>query len=118
MNYKKKLIIVSNEKVSIFENKFYCDNIDIKSIPEGLNENFEVLLISKKSKITKSHVINTKNIKPASNIFNFLLGIFRTLKDKKNIYLLISITPYTFFAYLLLFFFRKKKLYLFKKQRF
>ena len=108
MNYKKKLIIVSNEKISIFENKFYCDNIDMKSIPEGLNENFEVLLISKKSEITRSHVINAKNIKPASNIFNFLLGIFRTLKDKKNIYLLISITPYTFFAYLLLFFFGRK----------
>ena len=42
MNSKKKLIIVSNEKVSIFRNKFYCDNIDIKSIPEGLKNNFDV----------------------------------------------------------------------------
>ena len=62
MNFKKKLIIVSNEKVSIFENKFYCDNIDMKSIPEGLSDNLEVLFIGRKSNIKRSHQIGVEKI--------------------------------------------------------
>ena len=48
-----QIAIISNE--SIFENQhnFYCDNIDMKSIPEGLDKNFEILLISRKSKKKK-----------------------------------------------------------------
>ena len=40
-----KLVIISNE--SIFKNNdvLYCDNIDIKSISEGLSENFEISII-------------------------------------------------------------------------
>ena len=36
-----KLVLINNEKVSKKENKFYCENIDMKSIPEGLSKNFE-----------------------------------------------------------------------------
>ena len=48
-----KLVIISNE--SIFKNGdgFYCDNIDSKSIPEGLNKNFDVLVIGKKFAMKK-----------------------------------------------------------------
>ena len=42
MNSNKKLIIISNEKVSTSKEKIYCDNIDMKSIPEGLSKNYEV----------------------------------------------------------------------------
>ena len=42
MYKNKKLIIINNESVSKRDNKFYCDNIEMKSLPEGLNENFEV----------------------------------------------------------------------------
>ena len=34
---KNKLYIISNEKISEENDRKYCDNIDIKSIPESLN---------------------------------------------------------------------------------
>ena len=108
MNSNKKLVIINNEKVSETENKFYCDNIDMKSIPEGLGDVFKVLFIARKSKEQKSHQIKLNKIKVSSNIFSYLTSVFKTLKQKDTNYLLISITPYTFFAYLLLFIFRKK----------
>ena len=60
MNLDKKLVIISNEKTSIRENRFYCDAIDMKSIPEGFSKSFEVLLISRKKNIESSHQINIK----------------------------------------------------------
>ena len=45
---KKKLFIFSNESISIEDNKYYCDNLDLKSTPEGLNKKFEVNLIRQK----------------------------------------------------------------------
>ena len=104
----KKLFIISNEKVHIEKNFFYCDNIDMKSIPEGFSRNLKVSVIAVRSNIIRFHKINLEQIEIASNIFTFLFNIFKTFKNKEVNYLLISITPYTFFAYLLLFIFRKK----------
>ena len=104
----KNLIIINNEKISKEKNVFYCDNIDIKSISEDLNKKFDVSLIARSSKSKRSHNINLDKIKISFSIFLFLINIFKTLKKKDVIYLIISITPYTFFSYLLLFFFRKK----------
>ena len=39
---KKKLFVFSNENIFSQDEKFFCDNIDIKSTPEGLNKKFEV----------------------------------------------------------------------------
>ena len=36
----KDLVIINNEKISNDNNGFYCDNVDIKTIPESLNKNF------------------------------------------------------------------------------
>jgi len=108
MNQFKKLFIINNEKIFKHKNNFYCDNIDIKSIPEELSKNFKVSVIARKSKIKRSHQIKFNEIEPASNIFSFLHNIFKTFKYKEATYLLISINPYTFFSYLLLFIFRKK----------
>jgi len=80
----------------------------MKSIPEELNKNFDVSVIAVQSNIERFHKINLEKIKNTSNIFMFLFNIFQTFKHKEASYLLISITPYTFFAYLLLFMFRKK----------
>ena len=104
----KNLVIINNEKISNTKNSFYCDNIDIKSIPENLNKNFNVTVIARNSRIKRIHQINLEKIKTSSNIFLFLSNIFKTFKKNKESYLIISITPYTFFSYLLLFFFRKK----------
>ena len=102
------LIIINNEKISNEKNSFYCDNIDIKSIPESLNKNFSVTVIARNSKVKRSHQISLETIEIASNIFSFLSSVLKTFKKNKASYLIISITPYTFFSYLLLFFFRKK----------
>ena len=34
----KDLTIIDNEKFSLEDDSFYCDNIESKSIPEGLNK--------------------------------------------------------------------------------
>ena len=34
----KDLVIIDNEKIFAHEGNFYCDNLDSKSIPEGLNK--------------------------------------------------------------------------------
>ena len=108
MSQNKNLVIINNEKVSQEANSFYCDNIDMKSIPEGLSYKLEVLFIGRKSIVEKFHKINLKRIIIKSNIFSFLFAIFKTFKNKETNYLLISISPYTFFSYLFLFIFRKK----------
>jgi len=108
MSQNKNLVIINNEKVSQEANSFYCDNIDMKSIPEGLSNKLEVLLIGRKSIVERFHKINLKKIIIKSNIFSFLFAIFKTFKNKETNYLLISISPYTFFSYLFLFIFRKK----------
>jgi glycosyltransferase involved in cell wall biosynthesis len=107
MSYKN-LVIINNEKISKEEKSLFCDNIDIRSIPEHLNKNFDVTLIARNSKIKRKHKINLEKVDISSNIFSFIFKIFKTFKKKEVIYLIISITPYTFFSYILLFFFRKK----------
>ena len=39
---KKELIIINNEKVFNDNGDFYCDNLHLKVLPEGLNEYFNV----------------------------------------------------------------------------
>ena len=64
MNQARKLVIISNEKISKDkdEDKFYCDNVDMKSIPEGLSTNLNVSLISRKSNIRRSHQTDLEKI--------------------------------------------------------
>ena len=52
----KDLIIINNEKISK-EVFYYCDNVDMQSIPEGLKNNFDVTVIARSSKKKK----NTKD---------------------------------------------------------
>ena len=106
--FLKDLVIINNESISKKDKFLFCDNIDMKSIPEDLNKKFNVILIARDSKIKRKHQINLENINNLSNIFSFLFTIFKTFKKKDTIYLIISITPYTFFSYIFLFLFRKK----------
>ena len=57
---KKKLFIFSNESISVEDGKFYCDNLDLKSTPEGLNKKFEVNLLGRKSIKKRSHEIRSE----------------------------------------------------------
>jgi len=105
---KSPLVIINNEKIFERDNGFYCNNLDLKVIPEGLVKYHEINCIFRKSNKKGSQKINLQNVKAASNIFKFLYFIFKTFKTSNNSYLLISITPYTFFSFLILFFFKKK----------
>ncbi len=104
----KRLIIISNERVS--ENskgEFKSTNLDLKVLPDELNKEFNVECVFRKSKKELNHKYDIKKIFIGSSIFSFLYGVVRTI-FKKNIYLIIAISPYTFFTFLLLTIFRKK----------
>ena len=104
----KKLFIISNESIFESENRYFCDNLDMKSTPEGLDNTFEVNLIARKSKKLRSHEINIKNIVLSNSIFSFLKNIRKNIENKDSKYLIISITPYTFLTCILLKLFKKK----------
>ncbi len=104
----KKLYIISNEKISENNGQFYCDNIDIKSTPEGLKEFFEVQLIAKKSQEPRKHFINLDKVKVFKSLLSFLIEIIKIPQDKNSEFLIISLSPYTFLACILLRIFKKK----------
>ena len=87
----KKLFIISNESVFNNNGSFFCDNLDMKSTPEGLNQKFEVNIIAKKKKKERSHKINIKTIAVCRSIFSYVLNIFRSFKEKNSKYLLVSL---------------------------
>ena len=112
----KDLVIINNEKIFKENDNFYCDNLDLKVLPEELNNYYQVQYIVRNSNKKGNQKINLKNIKVASNIFKFIYFVLKTIKIPKVNYLLISITPYTFLTFLILFIFRRKTfVYLFSK---
>ena len=105
---KKKLFIFSNESIYTQGNKFYCDNIDLKSIPEELDKYFEVNVIARKSNIKRTKQVKNFKIKTANNILSFLNFILNSARNDNSEYLIISVSPYTFLASLILKIFNKK----------
>ena len=93
---KKKLFIFSNESISSQDGKFYCDNLDLKSTPEGLSKEFEVNIFARTSSKNRTHEIKVKRIKLFKNIFSYLSSVINASKNKETKYLIISISPYTF----------------------
>jgi len=93
---KKKLFIFSNESVSTQDGKFYCDNIDLKSIPEGLNKKFDVNFFARKSKKKGIHEIKIKKITVFNNLLSYITSAVAAAKAEDSKYLIISISPYTF----------------------
>jgi len=106
----KKLFIISNESIFQKENSYFCDNIDLKSTPEGLSKKFEVNLIARKSKKERAHKINIENIKIFGSIFSYISGVIDSFKHKDSKYLIISISPYTFLACIFIRLFGKKSI--------
>ena len=102
------LVVLNNEKIFKDNNKFFCRNFNFKILPEGLNKFFNVQYIARKSKINEHHELNLSDIKIASNIFQFVYYVVSTFKKKNTKYYIITITPYTFLAFLFLALFRKK----------
>ncbi len=103
-----ELIVLNNEKVSLENNEFYSRNYNFKILPEGLARYFNVKYIVRKSKVKENHKLNLRNVKIASNIFQYIYFVITSLKNKNSKYFLICISPYTFVAFLFLFLFRRK----------
>ena len=104
----ENLVILNNEKVSKQNGKFFSRNYILKRLPEGLNNYFNVEFIARKSNLNENHELNLTNIKIASNIFQYIFFLILSFKNKDTKYYVISITPYTFIASLILFICRKK----------
>ena len=78
---KNILYLISNEKIYQNNEMFFCDNLDMKSTPEGLNKYFDVKVIARKSKVSRSQKIDLKKIKAFSNIFSFILEVIKSSKQ-------------------------------------
>jgi len=106
---KDKLLIITNESISESGNEYFCNNLDIKSIPEGLNKLFDVDLLGRISKKKKYHKINNIKTYASKNIISFIKKIITANKKNFNTKnLIISINPFTFIASIVLFFLKKK----------
>ena len=95
---KNKICLISHESIYFNGNDFFCDNIDMKSIPEGLSVRNEIKLIGRSSKNKRGKIINISNIKIFKNLFSYLAEVFQSGLKKDYKYLVISLTPYTFLS--------------------
>ena len=102
------LIIVSNEKFNLKEKKFYCDNVAEKTLPDGLNKIFKLEVIARYSRAERAHKLDFKNIILCKSLISYLLEIKKKIKEKRNKFLILSISPYTFFATILFIFSSQK----------
>ena len=105
---KKNLVIINNEKCSIKENDLYCENIEIKSLNENLKNKYNIKFLLRKGNITPVYKIDKSNTKISSNILSFTKNLIISIIRDRADYLIISVTPYTFLSFLLLFLFKKK----------
>ena len=105
----KPLIIVCNERVSKNkDNEFFSINADLQILPDGLGKYFDVSCIFRKNNNEGNHKFNLKKIFIASNIFIFIKNLIKTFDLNEAKYLIITITPFSFISFLILFFFKKK----------
>ena len=105
---KENLSIISNEKTTKDKHNFFCDNIDTKSLSEGLSNDFDIKLFVRNSKTLRTaYKINQKNIVMSKNILVYILNILKSLSFSEK-YLIISLSPYTFTICVLLSILRKK----------
>ena len=107
---QNKLFIISNEKIFGSDGNFFCDNLDMKSTPEGLKKNFDIHILGRNSRKTRSHRINIKKVTLSKTFFSYMYSIFKSFREKEMKYLIISISPFTFFASIFLAIFRKKSM--------
>ena len=105
---KNLLFLISNEKIFQNNEMSFCDNLDMKSTPEGLNKHFDVNVIARKSNISRSQRINLKNVKTFTNIFSYIFEVAQSLKQNNSQFLIISLTPFTFLAGIVLILYGKK----------
>ena len=98
----KKLIIISNDKI-YFDSKFVCTDFnDTLNIIEGLSKQNYLYFISRKNKVKgiyKTKIKNKAQIK---------ISQISSLNLEKNKILMISITPFSFFIFIIMNFFHRE----------
>lgn len=109
---KKKLVIVNNEKCVKSLKSYYCQNIEISSLSYSLSKNFYLYLVLREDNINPVHKIYVNCERIYLGFFSFIYFYIKNFNKKNITYLIISITPFTFFIYLLIFF-QKCKIYLY-----
>ena len=115
---KNNLIIITNEKISNRNESYYCDNIDIKTTAQKLQSFYEVTLVGRKSKIDRAHKLMLNDILILNNFFSFLLN-FKNLKINSGTkFLVISLTPFSFFITVILRLINKKVFLYFRSDGF
>ena len=78
----KSLSIITNERIYFnnSKNKFYAENIDCKSIIDGLNFFFRITLYARFSKEKKNNLINANSVLICKNFF-----LLKIIKEKNNL---------------------------------
>ena len=92
---KNILYLISNEKISQNDEMLFCDNLDMKSTPEGLNKHFDVKVFARKSKVKRSLRLNLKSVKIFSNIFSYVFNFVFC----KNDFLVSKSIPILFYLF-------------------
>ncbi|MDB9706031.1 glycosyltransferase family 4 protein [Pelagibacteraceae bacterium] len=103
-----KLIIISNDQFYYDKSNFYCDHVAEKTLPDGLSDKFSITVIGRITNIKRFHKLKTKNVEHHSNLISYLLSIFKRKIKGDYKFLILSISPYTFFASLLFIFSKTK----------
>ena len=100
--------LVTNEKLFSDCGFSHCNNIEIKNLTDELDKIQKTQLIGRISHIQKYHKIQNKNILKKKNLLSYLICIYKETLKKDSLFLIVSITPYTFFSILLLKLLKKK----------
>ena len=92
------IILISNDQIYLEKKKLYADFNDIINVIEAIQKNFNIFLISKKSKNKKNFLLKISN-----KIKNVNFKSILYLKRKKNLkIIMISITPRNFFFFIII----------------
>ena len=74
---KESIVIINNEKCMEVNKHFYCENIEMKSMPESLSRFFDINLILRKGIINPAHKIEVIKTSLSSNIISFIFIFYR-----------------------------------------
>ena len=107
---KKKLVIITNEKFYFRDKNYFCDHVAEKTLPDGLKNKFEVTIVGRNTSIKRAHQLETSNIENYKFLTSYLFAILKKILKGDYKFLILSISPYTFFASLLFIFSKSKPL--------
>ena len=82
----KNLVIINNEKIFKENNNFYCDNLGLKILSEGLNEYHKVQYIVRNSN-KKGIFVSKRDINSFSETTKYIMNNYHEIQKKmeKNV---------------------------------